>query len=144
MNKKITSALALAFLFSLSACSHQPDPLTDVRNNWSRYIYTGETHYTYSLLGGIDAFDIPVENNTNFILDEVTLSVTYIKKSGGVFKTERVSVSNIPPHSMKKVKAPDSPRGVSVDMGITNVISRDMKFIFPSSNGLPGDPYLYN
>ena len=144
MKRTFFQVVLTCMLVIVISCNTRNDQLSSLRNNWNAYIYTGETRYRFSLLGGIDAFDVPVRNDTDFLLDEVVIAINYIKKSGGLFKTEKLVITNVPPHSVKVGKAPDSPRGISVDLSISNIISRDMKFIYPGSRTNAMDPYVYN
>lgn len=123
------------------SCSHYGDSLKSIRNNWSSYIYHGSTEYTYSKLGGVDAFDIPIHNNTSYVLDEVKVKVSYIKAAGGVFKNEYVTITNVPPNAVKTVRAPRSKRGTSIDLEITEAYSRGLQFCYPRGGGDYSDPY---
>ena len=118
------------------------DDLKFLRNNWSSYIHTNNTNYMYSKLGGIDEFDVPVTNETDYLLDEVVVHVSYIKAAGGVYKEENVTISNIAPHSVKVGRAPSSSRGTSVEIKTTEIISRTMHFCYPSGSGGYSDPYF--
>src|SRR5689334_79025 len=101
--------------YYLASNKQESDNQKFLRNNWPAYITRNKFEYKYSYLGGIDAFNIPIENNTDFLVDEVIVSIDYIKAAGGVYKTEKVTISNIPPHSIKSARAPESPRGTSID-----------------------------
>jgi hypothetical protein len=126
---------------TIFSCNTQSNELKRVRNSWSDYIYVEDAHYMFSSLGGINAFDVPVRNNTDYVIDEVIVRIDYIKKSGGVYKTEDVTIYNIPPHSLKTVKAPESPRGTSIDLKVTSAQSRDLNLCYPGNGWEPGDPY---
>ncbi len=128
-------------LISLISCDQKEDKLKTTRNNWSTFIYASSTQYQYSKLGGIDEFDIPIRNNTDYLIEEMKIKVRYIKEAGGVFKTEFVTLNNILPHSIKNVRAPKSNRGTSVDFEIVEVYSREMKFCYPQGGGDVLDPY---
>ncbi len=116
------------------------DELKNIRNNWESYIHYTDINYKYSPLGGIEAFDIPVQNNSDFLIDEVKITVSYIKENGGTFKEEQITINNIPPHSIKSSRAPDSPRGTSIQTKITEVISRGLHLCYPGTNSDLLDP----
>lgn len=119
----------------------QEENLKYLRNNWSSFIAVKQTQYIYSQLGGIRPFDIPVQNNTDYFLDEVIASVEYIKADGGTYKTEKIVVANIPPHSIKTSRAPESVRGISVKINITEAISRSLHLCYPLGNQSFDDPF---
>lgn len=112
------------------------------RNNWKNYIKTGRSTYSFSTLGGIDAFTVSVYNNTEYMLDEVVVNVNYIKTSGDTYKTESVTINNVPANSYKTGTAPSSTRGTSVEIDIASVVSKKMHFCYPYDNGNPDDPHF--
>jgi hypothetical protein len=116
--------------------------LRATRNNWHSYVFIKQTQYKFSSLGGIESFDVPVQNNTDYLIDEVIVAVDYIKTSGETYKTENLTINNIPPHSVKTGRAPDSPRGTSIRANIIEAISRSMHFCFPSGSGGFSDQYF--
>ena len=118
------------------------DGLKMIRNAWIKYIGVDKFHYQFSELGGVQPFDVPVQNNTDFIVDEIIVSVNYIKTSGEVYKTEKVTISNIPPHSIKSARAPESQRGTRVEVKIDEIISRSLHLCYPQGSGDYTDPYF--
>jgi len=118
--------------------------MATLRNNWTHYIYTETTIYEDSRTRGIDAFQIPVRNNTDYLIDEVDVTVSYLKEAGGSYKDEKVAIFNIPPHSVKLGKAPSTLRGTSVQLKISDVISRSLNLCYPGGNKDYHDPYKWN
>jgi hypothetical protein len=137
-------AIAATVIYFIISQRQREDNLRSIRNNWSSYIYVKEFHYKYSSLGGVDPFEIPVVNNTDHFIDEITISIKYIKASGGTYKTENIAINNIPPHAEKTALAPQSPRGTSVAADISEVISRSMQFCYPGIRRNLYDPYQCN
>jgi hypothetical protein len=120
----------------------QENHFRELRNSWARYIYPAKTEYVFSSLGGIDQFNLPIQNNTDYMIDEVDVEVSYIKTSGGVYKTETIAVQNIPPHTAKSGIAPKSTRGTSVDFKIVQVYCRSLNLCYPSGSRNFSDPYF--
>lgn len=69
--------------------------------------------------GGINNVSVTVGNNSDFKLEEVTVTLLYIKKNGDLHDSKNVTLYNIPPHSVKTTLAPSSGRGTSMDSKIT-------------------------
>lgn len=103
----------------------------DYRNNWPTYIKAKPSEFSYREIGGIYGLNVVVGNNTDEKIEEVSVDVHYIKENGNVFKTEQVIVYNIEPHSQKTASAPDSNRGTSVKMDITNIKAPAFHFCYP-------------
>jgi hypothetical protein len=118
------------------------------RNNFEKYITVGTNQYSIDGLGGISNLDVVVRNTTEYSLDEVTVTIDYIQENGDVFKSEEVNFYNIPPNQEKSLSAPDSPRGLSVDVRMDLITSKQMHFCFYTMNGRgqfienDNDPYF--
>ena len=117
---------------------------TNYRNNWERFIWAKNDEYEYSPLGGIYNLEVVVTNETEYTLDEVVVSVQYIKDNGAIHKTEAVTIYNVPPHGKASMPAPDSDRGTSVKMEINAISSKKMHFCYDSAIDTRGveDPYF--
>lgn len=117
---------------------------TNYRNNWERFIWAKNDKYKYNLLGGITDLEVVVTNETEYILDEVIVSVQYIKDNGAIYKTEAVTVYNVPAQGKASMPAPDSDRGTSVKMEIGAISSKKMHFCYSSDIDARGseDPYF--
>lgn len=120
------------------------------RNNFDQYIRVTTNEYTYDALGGISNLDVIVTNDTDYTLNEVNVNVDYIKDSGEVFKSEIITLYNIPAHQNKSASAPESNRGTSVEVRMDGIKSKKMHFCFFATNGIgtysepenPNDPYF--
>src|SRR5258705_7860141 len=115
----------------------------EYRNNWPQYITFGKLEYN-TKGDGIDAFNVPVFNGTNAMLDKVTVRVDYMKKDKKVVKSETIFIYNIPPGTGLNGKAPEYKKGNNVKVFITGISSRKLHFCFPSNNGNSSDPYFCN
>ena len=106
------------------------------RNNSEKYIRVSTNQYTYSELGGISNLDVIVTNDTDYMLNEVNVNVDYIKDNGDIFKSEIVTLNNIPAHQNKSTSAPESNRGTSVEVRMDRITSKKMHFCFYATNGI--------
>lgn len=114
----------------------------EYRTNWEKYITFKNTEPVISyLLGGVSEFKVAVSNRTSFILDQVDISVDYIRKNGDVYKTETVKLFNVNPSSYETAIAPSSVNGVKIDVKISKIICKKMNFCYPSFSGEENDPY---
>jgi len=112
----------------------------ELRNNWYSYISVEPRDFRFSLLQSTSVMEVPIQNNTDYLLDKVVIAV---KQAGGASNTEQVTIYNIPPHSVKTGKLQDSPARAPIDFEITKIMSTDMKFIYPGSRSNAMDPYFY-
>lgn len=112
------------------------------RNNWNRYFSVANSNYTYSLIGGVDPFDVTISNKTDYLVDEMIVTAHYYKSNGEPFKSEDIHFYNVTPNSTATERSQGSIRGVRVAAEITKIISKRMHFCYPSDNGNPADPYF--
>lgn len=112
------------------------------RNNWRQYINIGRSTYQFSTLGGIESFPVNVVNNSEYMLDEVVVNINYIKTSGETYKTESITINNIPANSYKNGTAPSSNRGTSISTEIASIVCKKMHFCYPYNNGNREDPFF--
>lgn len=103
------------------------------RNNIEQYVVASTNRYSYNGLGGISNLDIIVTNNTEYLLDEVNVNVDYIKDNGGIYKSEVVTVYNIPAKQDKSVSAPESDRGTSVEAKIQTISSKKLHMCYDNT-----------
>ena len=113
------------------------------RNNWQTYLTASTNQYQYREIGGIFNLAVIFTNNTDCKMDEVKVNVNYIKDSGGIYKTETVIFYNVMPGTQQSEQAPNSDRGTSVQLEISQAYSDKMNFYYPSNSGNNEDPYFY-
>jgi flagellar motility protein MotE (MotC chaperone) len=112
------------------------------RNNWASYITIGKLDIKKNKDDGIDPFDIPVRNNTNALLEKVTLRVDYWKKDKKVVNSETVNVYNVPAGTILNGKASGYKKGTTAKVIITGITSRKLNFCYPGSSYAPDDPFF--
>lgn len=114
------------------------------RNNWSSFIKAVPGRYKTKMFGGIYNLEANVQNKTDYPLDVVIISVSYIKSNGGIYKTKYVPVYNVPSNGKATVRAPDSDRGTKVKFRIIQISSRKMHFLYSNDMDVTGkeDPYF--
>jgi hypothetical protein len=103
------------------------------RNNIEQYVGASTNQYSYNEFGGISNLDIIVTNNTEYLLNEVNVAVEYIKDSGGIYKTEIVTIYNIPAKQDKSASAPESDRGTSVNAKVQSISSKKLHMCYDNS-----------
>lgn len=81
----------------------------------------GGTYSVNRLLGGIKDLRLTVTNNSDYILDIVTVKISYIKADGGLYKDEVLYFNHLNAHSTMTLDAPDSDRGTSVTIGTPTI-----------------------
>lgn len=115
------------------------------RHNWEQFISINTSDYKTGFLGGIKDLKIIVRNQTEYPLDNVVVSVEYLRGNGDVFKTEQYTVNDIPAKGTKSVSAAASRKGQKVEIKLVSITSQPMNFCWaankPAAAGNP-DPYL--
>jgi hypothetical protein len=98
------------------------------RNNWQDYISVSTNQYSYYELGGIDNLQIVATNKTEYKIDEITVNICYEIDNGSCYKTEDITIYNIPANSEKSESAPNSNRGKKIILNIMEIYSDKMNF----------------
>jgi hypothetical protein len=99
---------------------------SDARVNIRSLVSVGNNAYKYSELGGIYGLELVVYNNSNYLLDKVTVKVDYIKANGEIWQTKYLEGYLIQPNTKETLKAPDSNRGTKVEYEIVSIESKEI------------------
>lgn len=95
----------------------------NIRNNILSYVTAETNNYQYSELGGIYNLVITIRNNTDYLLDNVRVEVTYIKKNGEVWQNVPFDFQMLPAQNVGTINVPNTSRGVRVICRIVSVRS---------------------
>lgn len=118
---------------------------TYYRRNWKQFIAVTTSDYRTGFLGGIKDLRIIVRNQTEYPLDNVVVSVQYMKGNGDVFKTEQYTINDVPAKGTKSVDASSSRKGQKVALQLQSITSQPMNMCWSVNKpAAPGDvdPYL--
>ena len=81
-------------------------------------------NYIRGTFGGIKGLELTVSNNSDYLLDEVSVELQIMKPSEQPLRTDIITFKNIGSNKSITVKVPDSQRGIRVDYHITNIESK--------------------
>lgn len=117
------------------------------RNNITSLVQVTTNQYSVSTFGGISNLDVIVTNNTDYTIDQITVAIDYIKENGDIYTTEYLTFNNIPANQNKSLSAPDSNRGLSVNLTKQTITASELNLCYDNKNtpavGNP-DPYKCN
>ena len=116
----------------------------EMRQHWKNYIDAkANNDYRAGDFGGISGLKVIFTNASDYLMNEMTASIKYIKVNGDEWRTIPVTVSNVPPHSTITHPVSDVHRGGSVRVRLTGTVSREAEFsmINGYDSGEPGNPY---
>lgn len=114
------------------------------RNNITSLVQVTTNQYSVSTFGGISNLEVIVTNNTNNTIDQITVAIDYIKENGDIYTTEYLTFNNIPANQNKSLSAPDSNRGLSVNLTKQTITASGLNLCY-DNNTVPttGDPDPY-
>lgn len=117
------------------------------RNNITSLVQVTTNEYSVNTFGGISNLDVMVTNNTDYTIDQITVAIDYIKENGGIYTTEYLIFNNIPANQNKSLSAPDSNRGLSVNLTKQTITASELNLCYDNNivpaTGNP-DPYKCN
>lgn len=120
------------------------DPRAYFRHNWKQFIAISTNDYRTGFLGGVKDLKLIVRNQTEYPLDNVVISVDYMRANGDVFKTEQYTVNNVPAKGSQSVSAASSRKGQKVEIKLVSVTSQPMNFCWAANKSVAaGDPDPY-
>jgi uncharacterized Zn finger protein (UPF0148 family) len=131
---------------------YQPDAVTErnifLRNNWTSHITASRSSYNYSEFGGISDLSIIITNNTEYLIDNLTVKVTIKTVNNYIYKTEYLYFENIKANSRSEQYVMPTDRGRYVDYEIISVYSDRLNFRWEdgdnTGNGSLDDPWKFN
>ena len=103
------------------------------RRNWKQFIAVSADDYKTGFLGGIKNLHILVRNQTEYPIDNVVVTVEYLRNNNEVFKTEQYTISNIPEKSVRNIAASNSRKGSKVNVKLQSITSQAMNFCYSVS-----------
>lgn len=86
--------------------------------------------YTALDLGGIENAYLILRNNYKYNLHDISITISYVKANGDVFKVEAVDVGSVAPNESHSVVLPSSPRGVSLRTNLVRIYCDKIGFQF--------------
>jgi hypothetical protein len=117
---------------------------TYYRRNWKQFISVNTSDYRTGFLGGIKDLQIIVRNQTEYALDNVVVSVQYMKANGDVFKTEQYTINDVPAKGTRSVDASSSRKGQKVSLKLESITSQPMNLCWSLNKpAAPGDEDPY-
>lgn len=117
---------------------------TYYRRNWKQFIAVNTSDYRTGFLGGIKDLQIIVRNQTEYPLDNVVVSVQYMKGNGDLFKTEQYTINDVPAKGTKSVDASSSRKGQKVALKLVSITSQPMNMCWSAGKEVAAgdvDPY---
>ncbi|MFI5188451.1 MAG: hypothetical protein ACHQF0_17090 [Chitinophagales bacterium] len=105
---------------------NNPEPtfLEDGHKDIHDLISVKSNNYIRGTFGGIRGLELTVYNNSNYLIDEVSVELQIMKPSEEPLRTDIITFRNISANGTVTVKIPDSQRGIRVDYRITNIESK--------------------
>ena len=82
--------------------------------------------YTVAAFGGIRDLKVTLQNNSQYLLDKVSVELHYLNPEGTVVKTETIEFKYVEPGAEATVAVKKSFRGVKLDYKITRIESKEM------------------
>ena len=77
--------------------------------------------YKVGIFGGIKNLKLTINNNSDVLLEKVTIRINYLKRNGEVIHNETLSAKKIEPQSTQTIDVAPSTRGVKVSYKVISV-----------------------
>ncbi len=114
------------------------------RKNWQQFITVSVNDYRTGLFGGIKDLNITVRNQTDYPLENVVVSLQYLKNNNEIFKTEQYTINSIPAQGQQSLAASNSRKGSKAVVKLLRITSQAMNFCWSVDKAVtPGNPDPY-
>lgn len=100
---------------------------TDSHKDLRDLVSVKSNNYVRGSFGGIRGLELTVYNNSDYLVDEVSVELQIMKPSEQPLRTDIITFKNIGSNKSITVKVPDSQRGIRVDYRITNIESKQFE-----------------
>lgn len=111
------------------------------RNNITNLIQVTTNQFSVDTFGGISNLDVIVANNTGYTIDQIIVAIDYIKENGGIYTTKYLTFNNVPAYQNKSLSAPESNRGLSVNLTKQTITASELNLCYDRNITLIiGDP----
>lgn len=80
--------------------------------------------YNVGFLGGVRNLIITLQNNSGYMLNQVTVEINYLNSSGNILKTDQINFQSVKAGDAAEIKVAKSKRGVKVNYHITHIESK--------------------
>jgi len=97
---------------------------TDGHKDLRDLVIVQSNNYIRGAFGGIRGLELTVVNNSDYLVDEVSVELQIMKPSEQPLRTDIITFKNIGSNKSITVKVPDSQRGIRVDYRITSIESK--------------------
>lgn len=93
------------------------------RKDWGHFILADLDYSRSTPDGGFSNIEVLLDNKTAACIDYVQFSVSTFEESGKLYKSEYAEVFNVAPLSSVNIPVYSSPKGKSLNVSITQIIS---------------------
>jgi hypothetical protein len=82
--------------------------------------------YNVGSFGGIRNLEMTLQNNSKYLLDRVTVEISYLNPEGIILKTDNIYFQSIQPGDAAVIPVNKTKRGVKVNYKITKIESKEL------------------
>ncbi len=90
------------------------------------FVKVSSNEFKTKKLGGVKGLKLTVQNDSPYDLDNVSVTINYLKKNEREVKKEMMVFSNIKAHTSSTLDVPNTNRGAKVTFNITAVNSKQL------------------
>ncbi|RYY83625.1 MAG: DUF4339 domain-containing protein [Chitinophagaceae bacterium] len=139
----IVLALAVFAIYQNAQKNAEEADKLSMRIMWDRHLSARHSDYKYSNWGGIYGLKVIFTNDSKYMMNEMTATVSYIKANGDIWRNVPVTIYNVAPYTTITQSMEDVERGTSVEVQLTGAVSREAEFnmVKGYDSGNPGDRY---
>lgn len=102
----------------------------EIRNNINNWVTISTNQYKITRLGRISHLTIFVNNETDFLINSITIAIDYLKNEGKLCKVKYVTIKNLPKTQSKSIAIPDCYCGASIKITTKQIRSKELQLCY--------------
>lgn len=102
----------------------------EIRNNINNWVTISANQYKVNRLEGIRYLTIIVNNETDFLINRITIAIDYFKKEGKLCKVRYVTIKNLSKTQSKSLTIPDCNCGTSIKITTKQIRSKELQLCY--------------
>lgn len=108
------------------------EPVTQIKEtkkitieNISNQLALQANDYDMGSFGGIKNLEMTLQNNSNYLIDNITVHIKYLNPEGNMVNSEKINFQSINPGESSTIAVKKSKRGVKIDYQIIKIESKE-------------------
>lgn len=113
----------------------KPKPVKKITpENIRSKLAVSANEYTVGSFGGIKNLEVTLQNSSDYILDNISVTINYLNPEGRTVMSDKINFQSVAPGGVVTLPVKKSRRGVKVDLAVAKIESKEITAINTGNN----------